>query len=74
MGLREVEDLLQVREGDPACTLRLRRDVRAFFRATGSCSSRSSGVVALVPPGPVVDLAPASACSGCLLRRLAAGR
>jgi 23S rRNA (uracil1939-C5)-methyltransferase len=52
-----VSDVLHIREGDPASALRLRRDVRAFFQANRFLlEPLVRRVVALVPPGPVVDL------------------
>jgi 23S rRNA (uracil1939-C5)-methyltransferase len=52
-----VTDVLHVREGDPSTALRLRRDVRAFFQANRFLLERLvRHVIALVPPGPVVDL------------------
>lgn len=52
-----VTDVLHVREGDPATLVRLRRNVRAFFQGNRFLLERLvRHVVALVPPGPVVDL------------------
>lgn len=57
LALREVSDQLQVREGDAASTLHLRRDVRSFFQGNRFLlEPLLRHVVALVPPGPVVDL------------------
>lgn len=56
-GTPTVVDILHVREDDPATVLRLRRDVRAFFQGNRFLLERLvRHVVALVPPGPVVDL------------------
>ena len=56
-GIPSVSDVLQVRPGDPSSTLRLRRDVRAFFQGNRFLlEPLVRHVVALVPPGPVVDL------------------
>lgn len=56
-GIPSVSDVLHVRAGDPASALRLRRDVRAFFQANRFLvEPLVRHVVALVPPGPVVDL------------------
>lgn len=52
-----VADVIQIREGDPATAVRLRRDVRAFFQGNRFLLERMvRHVVSLVPPGPVVDL------------------
>jgi 23S rRNA (uracil1939-C5)-methyltransferase len=52
-----VTDVLHAREGDSSTTLRLRRDVRAFFQGNRYLLERLvHHVLALVPPGPVVDL------------------
>ena len=52
-----VTDVLHVMEGDPTTELRLRRDARAFFQGNRFLLERLvRHVVALVPPGPVVDL------------------
>lgn len=56
-GIPSVSDVLQVRPGDPSSALRLRRDVRAFFQGNRFLlEPLLRHVVALVPPGPVVDL------------------
>ncbi|MBI2189531.1 MAG: class I SAM-dependent RNA methyltransferase [Acidobacteria bacterium] len=56
-GTPVVSDVLQVRADDPATALRLRRDVRAFFQGNRYLlEPLVRHVVALVPPGPVVDL------------------
>ncbi|MBI4886967.1 MAG: class I SAM-dependent RNA methyltransferase [Acidobacteria bacterium] len=56
-GTPSVSDVLHVRPGDPARALRLRRDVRAFFQGNRFLlEPLVHRVVALVPPGPVVDL------------------
>lgn len=56
-GIPLVSDVLHVRPGDPSSTLRLRRDVRAFFQSNRFLLERLvHHVVNLVPPGPVVDL------------------
>ncbi|OFW50335.1 MAG: hypothetical protein A3G77_07665 [Acidobacteria bacterium RIFCSPLOWO2_12_FULL_68_19] len=56
-GTPVVGDVLHVRPGDPATALRLRRDVRAFFQGNRYLlETLVRHVVALVPPGPVVDL------------------
>jgi len=52
-----VTDVLHAREGDSSTALRLRRDVRAFFQGNRYLLERLvHHVLALVPPGPVVDL------------------
>ena len=57
MGLREVTDVLHVREGDDGSALRLTRDARAFFQGNRYLlETLLRHVVALVPAGPVVDL------------------
>src|SRR5207253_1437299 len=57
MAGHEVADVLQVREGDPASALRLRRDVRAFFQGNRYLlEPLVRHVMAAVPAGPVVDL------------------
>jgi len=56
-GVPVIGDVLQVRPGDPATALRLRRDVRAFFQGNRYLlEPLVRHVVTLVPPGPVVDL------------------
>jgi 23S rRNA (uracil1939-C5)-methyltransferase len=56
-GTPSVSDLVHVRPGDAASALRLRRDVRAFFQSNRFLlEPLVRRVVALVPPGPVVDL------------------
>jgi len=56
-GTPSVGDILHVRPDDPATALRLRRDVRAFFQGNRFLlEPLVRHVVALVPPGPVVDL------------------
>ncbi len=56
-GIPIVSDVLHVRPDDPASALRLRRGVRAFFQANRYLlEPLVRRVVALVPPGPVVDL------------------
>jgi len=56
-GVPAVGDVLHVRPGDAATALRLRRDVRAFFQGNRFLlEPLVRHVVALVPPGPVVDL------------------
>jgi 23S rRNA (uracil1939-C5)-methyltransferase len=52
-----VTDILQVREGGGAPTLRLRRSARAFFQANRYLlEPLVQHVTSLVPDGPVVDL------------------
>ena len=52
-----VTDVLHVKEDDPGIVLQLRRDVRAFFQGNRFLLERLvRHVMALVPPGPVVDL------------------
>ena len=52
-----VTDVLHVKEGDASSALRLRRSARAFFQGNRFLLERFvRDVVALVPPGPVVDL------------------
>jgi tRNA/tmRNA/rRNA uracil-C5-methylase (TrmA/RlmC/RlmD family) len=56
-GVPSVSDVLHVRDGDPASALGLRRDVRAFFQANRFLlEPLVRHVIALVPPGPIVDL------------------
>ncbi|OFW35785.1 MAG: hypothetical protein A3F70_14900 [Acidobacteria bacterium RIFCSPLOWO2_12_FULL_67_14] len=56
-GCPGVADVLHVRADDPASTLRLWRDVRAFFQANRFLlEPLARHVVSLLPPGPVVDL------------------
>jgi tRNA/tmRNA/rRNA uracil-C5-methylase (TrmA/RlmC/RlmD family) len=56
-GVPAVSDVLHVRADDPATTLRLRRDVRAFFQGNRYLlEPLVRHVLALVPLGPVVDL------------------
>jgi len=57
LGLREVSDVIHVRDGDPSSALRLRRDVRSFFQGNRFLlEPLVRHVAGLVPPGPVVDL------------------
>ena len=57
MGLREVTDVLHIREGDEGSALRLTRDARAFFQGNRYLlETLVRHVVARVPAGPVVDL------------------
>jgi tRNA/tmRNA/rRNA uracil-C5-methylase (TrmA/RlmC/RlmD family) len=56
-GVASVSDVLQVRPGDPTSALCLRRDVRAFFQGNRFLlEPLVRRVMALVPPGPVLDL------------------
>jgi 23S rRNA (uracil1939-C5)-methyltransferase len=56
-GTPAVTDVLQVTEGDAPATLRLERDVRAFFQGNRFLlEPLVRHVIGLVPPGPVVDL------------------
>jgi 23S rRNA (uracil1939-C5)-methyltransferase len=56
-GTPAITDVIRVAEGDGAPTLRLRRDVRAFFQSNRFLLERLvQHVAALVPSGPVVDL------------------
>ena len=56
-GVPSVSDVLHARPDDPATALRLRRDVRAFFQGNRYLlEPLVRHVIALVPPGPVVDL------------------
>jgi 23S rRNA (uracil1939-C5)-methyltransferase len=56
-GIPTVSDVLYVNPDDPRSALRLRRDVRAFFQANRYLlEPLLRRVVALAPPGPVVDL------------------
>jgi 23S rRNA (uracil1939-C5)-methyltransferase len=56
-GIPTVTDVLHLRPDDPASALRLRRDARAFFQGNRYLlEPLVRRVVALVPPGPVVDL------------------
>jgi len=52
-----VSDVLQVKAGDPASALRLRRSARAFFQGNRYLlEPLVRHVAALVPEGPIVDL------------------
>ena len=56
-GAPTVTDVLQVTEGDAPATLRLRREVRAFFQGNRFLlEPLVRHVIELVPSGPVVDL------------------
>jgi tRNA/tmRNA/rRNA uracil-C5-methylase (TrmA/RlmC/RlmD family) len=56
-GIPTVGDVVHVRPNDPASALRLRRDARAFFQGNRYLlEPLIRHVVALVPPGPVVDM------------------
>jgi 23S rRNA (uracil1939-C5)-methyltransferase len=56
-GVPTVSDVVHVRPDDPASALRLRRDARAFFQGNRYLlEPLVRRVVALVPPGPVLDL------------------
>lgn len=56
-GTPSVSDVFHVREGDASSTLRLCRDVRAFFQGNRFLiEPLVRHVIGLVPAGPVVDL------------------